>query len=510
MHKPLTDTFGSPHDAVAAAQALDIPATPDLLAHVHELRRAHRFLARQDAAAFASYVVRNEEDGKPLLLSDVHREWHQLADAHNRLIIWSNVESGKSVQMSIARPLYELGRNPNLRIAVLSNTHKQAEKIVRVIGKYIEDSAELREVFPGLEPSPKHPWTQDRLTVKRQTHAKDASVTAFGVHGNVLGSRFDLLIVDDILDFENTRTQHQRDALEEWLNSTVLTRLTSQARVIVIGTAWHRDDIMHRWAKSRRWHAMRYGVYTPDGEPAWPARWPVHRIEEKRIELGPTEFARSLLCEARTDDESWVQTEWIKRALRQGAGMPLGPASPPLGSAPTFTGVDLSVGSKPGRGDLTCLFTIQVDPRTEQRHVVDIQSGRWQGPEILDRIIRTHRRYGSLVIVENNAAQEYLAQFLRASTAIPVISFTTTSKSLRHQEYGLHTLAVEFANGKWTIPCDSETDMAPEVREWIDEVLYYSPSAHAGDRLMASWFARQGTLHTKPEAGFLQLHTTRR
>ena len=34
--------------------------------------------------------------------------------------------------------------------------------------------------------------------------------------------------------------------------------------------------------------------------------------------------------------------------------------------------------------------------------------------------------------------------------------------------------------------------MEKSVREWVDEILYYDPVSHTGDRLMASWIAREG------------------
>ena len=45
--------------------------------------------------------------------------------------------------------------------------------------------------------------------------------------------------------------------------------------------------------------------------------------------------------------------------------------------------------------------------------------------------------------------------------------------------------------GAWVIP-NHDKVMHPEVAEWVDEMLYYDPRAHTGDRLMASWFAREG------------------
>ncbi len=45
----------------------------------------------------------------------------------------------------------------------------------------------------------------------------------------------------------------------------------------------------------------------------------------------------------------------------------------------------------------------------------------------------------------------------------------------------------------------------PEVDAWVNEMLYYDPRSHTGDRLMASWFAReaarQGTI--RAEVGYL-------
>lgn len=479
----------------------------DLRAQMHELKQAHLYLARQDPAAFASYVLRDDETGLPILLSPLHLEWHRLADKHDRLLIWSHVESGKTQQMSVARALFMLGQNPNLRICIISNTHGQAEKVCRTIAKYIETSVELREVFPELQRAPGMPWSSSRLFVKRASRANDASVQTTGIHGNLLGSRVDRLIIDDLLDYENTISPSQRDDLANWFKATVETRLTRKSRVLCIGTAWHRDDIMHRWAKSPEWHAVRYGVIDSEGNPTWPARWPLDRIERVRGILGPVEFARSLLCVARTDDESRFKQEWIETCLARGEGKRLCYAleAVPEGYS-TYTGVDLSVGY--ANSDWTVLFTIAVAPNGD-RVVLNIESGRWKGPEIVQKIVDTYNRYQSIMIVENNAAQEYIVQFTKQMSAVPVRSFTT-GRNKTSQEFGLETLAVEMSNGKWVIPSDGPGQMAPEVRKWVEEMLYYDPAGHPGDRLMASWFAREGSRMTKPKVQFGQLNLTRR
>lgn len=59
--------------------------------------------AREDGAAFAEFVIRDESNGGAIMLQPMHYEWHDLMDAHDRLIIWSHLEAGKTSQISIAR-----------------------------------------------------------------------------------------------------------------------------------------------------------------------------------------------------------------------------------------------------------------------------------------------------------------------------------------------------------------------------------------------------------------------
>ena len=62
-----------------------------------------------------------------------------------------------------------------------------------------------------------------------------------------------------------------------------------------------------------------------------------------------------------------------------------------------------------------------------------------------------------------------------------------------HPQDGVEGIAAEMANSRWIIPCDTEGKPSPEIEAWIQEMLYYDPRGHTGDRLMASWFAREGS-----------------
>jgi hypothetical protein len=401
----------------------------------------------------------------------------------------------------VGRVLFELGKNPNTRCVIVSNTMMQAQKLLKSIASYIERSDEVHEIFPNLKPNATGPWTLTQLAVERKGHPKDPSVQSTGVHGAITGARIDLLILDDILDYENARTPAGREDLWNWVHSALFGRLTDGARVISVGNAYHRDDFLHRIEKNSLWHTVRFPVISDEGELSWPDRWSLERISRKREELGPLEFSRQMLCQARDDAESRFQKEWIDLCLMRGNGrsMQHAMAQPPAGCS-IYTGVDLAV-QQHSSADLTAFTTILVYPNGD-REILNVETGRLTGPKIVDKIKELHHRYQGIFLVENNSSQDFILQFIRSTAAIPVRPFTTGRNKV-HPEFGIESLAAEMAAGKWIIP-NRDGKMHSEVEALINEMLYYDPKAHTGDRLMSCWFsreaARQGNI--KAEVGY--------
>jgi hypothetical protein len=391
-----------------------------------------------------------------------------------------------------------LGRNPNLRIAIFSSKVEQAQKIANSIKKYIETSTALHAIFPHLKPS--KPWSGMNFCVKRTTNAKDPSVSVYSVGSDrVHGSRLDVAILDDVLTYENTGTEGNRKHTIEWYYATVPGRMVEGGQVIFIGNAFHPEDLMHELAKNSTWHWERFPVCDPDtGESHWPEYWSQAAIAAKRREYPAHEFARQMMCIARDEVENYFNRDAIKRCLDRGEGkQPCFSLSYVPQGYSIFTGVDLATGRKRNKGDKTAMFTFALHPNGD-REVLNLESGRWQGPEIVQRIIDTHNRYHSIIAVENNAAQEYILQFTKQISAVPIVPHHTGANKV-DPVFGVQSIAVEMANGKWIIPSIGG-ECVPEIAAWIQDMLYYDPTKHTGDRLMASWFARELSRKTRPRA----------
>lgn len=455
--------------------------------------------ARRDPAFFVHLARGYHRDpvtgrDKAVEILPMHRDWHGLCSAIDRLVILAAIETGKTEQLSIGRVVWELGTNPAHTIAIISGSGPMAEKIGGAIRREIESNPVVREVFPDLKPSTgrTQKWTDKAFRVKNAPPGqKDPSVQCIGVGGPVLGSRLSLVVLDDVLTKENTLTAYRRQAIKEWFFSTITGRLLAIGRVWALGNAWYGDDLLHELGERRGYAMHRFEVYREvdgAGHPdptslAWPQKWSLDRIRR---------FIReNLLHEARRQLRSlkysagigkW-QEEWFDRAFHAGEGKTF--LDRWVGSWPTFCGVDLGASEREG-SDETCFFVIAHDPETNTKLPIFVETTRLTAPEIVKRMKELHRRYGCLFIVENVAAQVYLEQFVREAGLL--VKGFTTGKSKADPRYGVPSLATELEQGQWILPSEEA-----ELVAWKLECMNYSPGAHAGDRLMASWFAREGS-----------------
>jgi hypothetical protein len=125
--------------------------------------------------------------------------------------------------------------------------------------------------YPTLAPALGLPWkaTQWSLAPHGVPHAGrlHPTLSAYGTGGSVVGSRADLIVADDLLDSMNTATAYQRESAYHWFYTTLYSRLKSQTgRIVVIGTAWHADDLYSRLRKSGDWVVVHVRLLADEGQ----------------------------------------------------------------------------------------------------------------------------------------------------------------------------------------------------------------------------------------------------
>src|SRR5262245_43460206 len=74
-------------------------------------------LAREDPVAFAEFAF-TDETGRPMILPQVHRDLQEFLTRSPRGLVELPRDHGKTTRVMI-RSVWELGRNPNLRIMLV-------------------------------------------------------------------------------------------------------------------------------------------------------------------------------------------------------------------------------------------------------------------------------------------------------------------------------------------------------------------------------------------------------
>lgn len=503
--------------------------------------------ARQDFTTFYELVMREETTRARLKAAPHQRVIMRFIEDHPRCVLRLPPGFTKTYVLS-AFTLKQLGENVTSRGVVISGTVGQAAKPLAMVRDTIESSPDLRVIYPALVPSqhPADPWTQHKITVNRPRGIRDPSLSAVGFRGKLPGSRLNWLFVDDLMNLENTATPEMRQEILRWFLNTVISRRDVKGkdfRCVVSNTPYHPEDLTYELEKAGwpvlemtisgdiriinddawdsddirpshvkdgvlRLSAHDHPRYDPakrgetieiederffdeaDEVPLWPEHYGLDRIEELRrlYVMQLHEYYRLYEMRVRDESSSRVKVEWIDACKKRARDAGVYTMAQDWRLGRTFTGVDLGVGKK-RKNDRTSIFTFGLQP-DGSRILLRITAGRWSGTEIIQQISNHHRDFDSIIRVETNAAQDFLKQWaVSLNRALPIKGHNTNANKWS-KEHGVESLFIELENTAWLIPNTPDGKVAPEVQQWINEVLYYDPSAHTGDTLMASWLAR--------------------
>ena len=245
----------------------------------------------KDLLAFAKYIDPDFVDPTHIqLIADALTKVHE--GKIKRLIINMPPRHGKSQLCTKIFPTWYLGNRPKSNIIVSSYAAPLAEDFTR----WQRDTCEspyYRDIFP-------------ELFIKQDSRAKDqwetvqgGTVIGAGVAGPITGRGADLAIIDDpTKNYEEAKSELIQDKILEWYQSTLRTRLSPGAAIIVIMTRWVTFDLAGRLiAKDGSietggiWHLLKLPAIDIKGNALWPEMFPIKELLLSKKESGEKIFS---------------------------------------------------------------------------------------------------------------------------------------------------------------------------------------------------------------------------
>jgi len=215
---------------------------------------------------------------------------------------------------------YRIGLEPhraNLLIQVGDDiAQDNAERVADIIAY----NPGWKMVFPNVVPDTEKGWGAGGYEVKRtdipypewrkiNSERKDPTFLGLGYKSRaIIGKRPDgILLVDDILDENNTASEREMQTVDSILTGTIFPTMTKDTWLIFCYTPWKENDPVVKQTRGESFKLIKTPVYKTVGHPTpfqfhgdyieltWPERFDIAEIEKRLRISGTIEFARMYL-----------------------------------------------------------------------------------------------------------------------------------------------------------------------------------------------------------------------
>lgn len=435
-----------------------------------------------------------------------------------RLMVVMPPRHGKSWLASRFFPAWWRGRRPDDQMIVTSHNAPLAQKFSRQVR--------------GLVKSRSWPWPNLVLSRERsavtewELDGHDGSYAAFGVSQSPTGRGGDLIDVDDpVANRENAQSEVQRETTWGWYREDLYTRRMPGARLLLIQTRWHADDLAGRlldrmelgvgdtWdvlhlpalcmdtpepyaltPGTPRWRELftaedeaRFGTvagrHDPigrvPGEPLWPERWSLGELMQTKAVLEEKEGEGSWWAlyqgVPRSPEGALWKADMLRTRYRDVAD---------LGVRRCLLSVDSAF--KTGVSSAFSCIAVwgEVDWNGRQWFaLLDVWRARVAFDELYDATVQRWEKWrarldGQCVpeaLVEDKASGQSLVQVLNGRTKVPTIEYKLVKGQTK--ESRAESALPPFRAGRIILP-----EAASWLADWIDEHLGF-PTAKFRDQV---------------------------
>lgn len=246
--------------------------------------------------------------------------WRESSDGITRIQLQAARGFGKTYILC-AWAVWQLLRNPDIKILMISMNTNRAKEAVRLVRQIISGC----DVCHHLIPREGQRDGADRIDVGAVTRpAKDPSLAAYGVTSAVAGTHPDIIIADDTETKENSGTASARERLMAAYYEFE-SMIQPGGTIIHMGTPQSGDSVYNSLIAS--YSLLRYPCRFPaltdedacrniapwmveqvreydkvPGEPTYPERFGEEALAEKLAIFGPYHFALQMMLDTKLAD----------------------------------------------------------------------------------------------------------------------------------------------------------------------------------------------------------------
>jgi predicted phage terminase large subunit-like protein len=316
---------------------------------------------------------------------------------YKRLILTLPPRHGKTELVTKHGIAHFAGRFPDKSVVFGTYNENYAEDIGRAV-RDIFRSPQFKQVFPKFD------LKDGSEASNRLETTRNGLLSFVGRGGTITGRGGDILVIDDpVKDAKEANSPAIRTQLWEWWVKTLRTRcMTDDARVLIVQTRWHEDDLVGRLTdagndfydeeEAAQWKIINIPALADEndplgrapGEPLWPERFGVQYLKNMR-RTDPRGFEALYQGRPTPEGGAFFQDEWFKEYRSH--------------ELPTnlryYAASDHAVSMEQGR-DKTCLMVVGVDERDNIYVLPDLVWRQMATDQTVEHMLRLIRKFNPM------------------------------------------------------------------------------------------------------------------
>lgn len=282
---------------------------------LESLKAKKKYRGLDDLLFFNKYILEGDPERRKLFVEHVHgewSEWYKNSKARIKVVLVPRA-CFKSTFFTVGKALQDVAANRDSRILVANATLGNSQKFLGDIKNHLRKNNELISLY-GSFYDKELKWNENEIEVSgRSLGAREPTITAAGVGGNLVSQHYSKIIADDLMNLENSSTRYQVDKVVDWWKRS-FSLLDYDGEMIVIGTRWSYYDlyayIMDKFGEQTDFYVR--GAYNEDGSLYFPELLDEEKLEELKALQGSYVFSSFYLNDPVDEESALVKKSQIK------------------------------------------------------------------------------------------------------------------------------------------------------------------------------------------------------
>lgn len=407
----------------------------------------------------------------------------------------------------------------------VSKTYDMSQKYVGRVKRTLDFHEGLKRDFGYFKPQDADIWKRGEILVAgfdTDHDEKEATLMSSGAGTHIYSLRVSLIIVDDLVDKELSRSAQVTRELHEWFAEELESRLNAGGRMVYVGTRWSSLDLPGKLIKMQDYEGNRFydliefkahdttKCFEPDlckckgpcdhhqawpeGCTLWPAVWyykPKHprdmqALQVIRQKVGSDRFDFQYNQVEVPSADARFRYEWIEMCKDRHRGW---------WQIPDFSQVYCSIDPS-GSSGYACFQCWAYQPHSETHFLVAQHRDHMTMPHYFKLIEDWTLRLRALGIEPTWILEENMARFLIQSFdfkqlkwslgGLKLITHYTTGRNKWDSDMGVESMAPDYEFKRINLPYgDPQSVKSTDI---LAEELVAYPYGETDDCVMTQWF----------------------